>query len=377
MAPGFDGIYLDVLYGDYDWSPGNIEGNPVYADATPAMPKLLSGIVAYVQAKSLPQFYLLGSNPMFIAEANPSSLKGLSAIFLDGLYYNVDVLNSYSGYWAQEYSSLARIYTDSGLPVLGSDYPPTGDLAADFRAFAYYTAYGWLPTVNPEPAVLTANSAVMSTGPFMFMANPANPTVAAVKNVVNFLSGGLSANAVLSGGNEGDYFIGGPGTNTITGGSGNDTIYAHPANAALKGILDIQISATLENGVCPSATVLINGSVALPATPITADFTQYQTQDFQFDLSTIGTLSSLEVEGSNISYTDASSFNNLYVVSISVNGALVSFNNGILPIQQCCQQRHEGAVELWGNGQFFGGRTAGCLAVTFKQQRQSSMAAAE
>jgi len=37
IADGFDGIFIDVLTADEEWSTGNPENNPVYADATSAL----------------------------------------------------------------------------------------------------------------------------------------------------------------------------------------------------------------------------------------------------------------------------------------------------------------------------------------------------
>ena len=67
---------------------GNIEGNPVYANAVPAMETLLSDIRNCVNT-TYPgkSFYLMGNNPQEIAVANPASLKNLDAIFNETAYY--------------------------------------------------------------------------------------------------------------------------------------------------------------------------------------------------------------------------------------------------------------------------------------------------
>lgn len=325
IAQGYDGIFLDAAYGDYDWSPNNVFGNPVYVDATPAMAKLLSDVIAYVKSKNLSKFYLIASNPYGVAESNPSALNGLDGFFFDGLYYAVGTVDVYNGYSAQQFASVAGIYDATGLPVFGVDYPPTGNTAADLQAFAYFTSRGWIPSVNPE----SQSPAVLTTGPFEFMATPSNPVVAGAPAFVNFLSGGLVAAATLIGGGQGDYFIGGPGTNTIKGGAGNDVIYAHPANAALEGILDIQLSAIDKNSTPPDVTVIVNGTVAVSQLPVTADQTQWQTQDLQIDLSKYGAVTSLEIEAENMSYVNANMFNSLYLESISLNAAAIPISLGL------------------------------------------------
>ena len=88
------------------------------------------------------------------------------------------------------------------------------------------------------------NSEILSTGPFILMATPSNLTVTGYMNYVKYISGGQTTSAALIGWDQGDYFIGGPGHNTIKAGAGSDTIYAHPKEAAYKNKIVIHLSST-------------------------------------------------------------------------------------------------------------------------------------
>jgi len=146
---------------------------------------------------------------------------------------------------------------------------------------------------------------------------------------VNFLSGGLVSAAVLIGGDQGDYFIGGPGTNTIKGGAGNDTIYAHPANAALKDTLDIQAASSITNGVTSTLTVIVNGKLALSQVPVTADQSTWETQDIRVDLSSYGNISSLVIRADNASCCSGGQGNTLFVQSISLNAVDIPLSESV------------------------------------------------
>jgi hypothetical protein len=50
IAQGYDGIFLDVLNGDYEWSDGTPEGNPVYSGAVQAMATLVTDIRNYINS---------------------------------------------------------------------------------------------------------------------------------------------------------------------------------------------------------------------------------------------------------------------------------------------------------------------------------------
>jgi hypothetical protein len=333
IANGYDGAFLDVLGGDYEWSAGNDLGNPVYANATGAMATLLADIRAHIVTKHPGlRFYLIGNNPYGIAQTFPADLANLDAVLNEVAYYGQDPNNgavaSYIGTSHARFVSsvLAPIYAAAGLPVFGVDYPtPLSDPTADFLGFNLYSSLGWVPSVTTP----FQSDAIFSTGPFMFMATPSNSTATGAPGFVNFLSGGLSPNATLIGGNQGDYFLGGPGQNTILGGAGDDTIYAHPADSDLKGVLDVQVNETSSNGLKATVTVLINGRIAIPPTSVTADANQGQTQDLRVNLAEYAPVSSLEIEGNNITYADSSSFNNLYVTSILLDGAPLSFTDGV------------------------------------------------
>lgn len=229
---GFDGIYLDVANGASEWLPGNAEGNTPVSTPTLAMTNLLADIRAHVNGLNLDHpFYIVAGNP------DPSALASVDGIINDGLYFHDAMVNGQlvsvasSGQLAAQ---VAAAYNASGLPVLGHDYSATGNLAQEFQSFAAYAAQGWVPSVSNLADTLGG----LSSGPVMFVAVATNPTVRGVENAVNFLSGGTTDNVALIAGDQGDYLMGGPGANTIAGGAGNDTIYAHPASTLLADAQD-------------------------------------------------------------------------------------------------------------------------------------------
>jgi uncharacterized protein (TIGR01370 family) len=332
VTEGYDGIFLDVLDGDTEWSIGNIEGNPVYPNAVGAMTTLLSDIRNYI-SKTYPgkSFYLIGNNPTEIASANPGALRNLDAIFNEVAFYRQIPANghvaAYIGTADASYTATATapLYAAAGVPVFGNDYPtPLSDMAACFMSFSYYNSLGWIPSVvTPDHS-----TNIFSTGPFMFMATPANPTVFGSPNYVNFISGGMGTKATLIGGNQGDYFIGGPGQNAITAGAGNDTIYAHPVSAGEKGKLIIDFSSTLKGiATIPSVSVAVNGGVTVPSTPITAA-NGTSTQTFITDATSYGSISSVVITVTNTSFIDQSNFSNIEINDIIYNGVAINLASG-------------------------------------------------
>jgi hypothetical protein len=335
IAEGYDGIFLDVLNGDTQWMADNVEGNPVYAGATQAMATLITDIRNYVNRKNLGRpFYLMGNSPQNVALQYPFALKSLDIIFNESVFYaqptNDGTTSVYQGTGFTEFmnSKLKSPWEASGATILGNDYPlPLGDPTADLQGFAFYSSLGWPASINT--AVQTAK--ILGSGPFMFTARTARSTVTGSKSFTNFISGGLVANATLTGGDKGDYFIGGPGQNTITGGAGNDTIYAHPANVLSKDLLDIQFNTNGQNPSHPATvTVLINGQTAVSNLAVTANSNTsgYTNQDVQINTSQYGPLQSLEIIADGIYHTSSSSFNNVIVAGLSFEGVAVDLNGG-------------------------------------------------
>jgi cysteinyl-tRNA synthetase len=335
IAQGYDGIFLDVLNGDDEWSQGNFTGNPVYPDATKAMATLIADIHNYVATKNIGRpFYLMGNGPKNVALKYPSVLKNFDILFNEEVYYALDLNDgTKSDYQGSTYASFfsstyVPVWQTSGATILGNDYPsPLADPNADIQSIAYYGSLGWPGSINS--AVQSAH--VLTTGPYMFTARPARPVVMGSKNIVNFISGGSVTNATLTGGDKGDYFIGGPGQNTITGGAGNDTIYAHPANVLNRDLLDIQFNTNGQNPNHPATvTVLVNGQTAVSNLAITANSNTsgYTNQDVQINTSQYGPLQSLEIVADGIYHTSSSSFNNVIVASLSFEGQALDLNGG-------------------------------------------------
>jgi uncharacterized protein (TIGR01370 family) len=334
VANGFDGIFLDVLTADDEWSAGNIEKNPVYSNAVPALANLLSDVRNYANTKySGKTFYLMGNNPQNIAIANAASLKNLDAIFNEVAYYVQSPTNGtvsvYQGDATANYitSTLYPLYETAGVPIFGNDYPtPLSDASADILSFDLYSSLGWVPSVTTP----LQTDGIFSTGPFMFMATSTNSTVTGYPDFVNFLSGGTAASATLVGGNQGDYFIGGPGQNTITGGSGSETIYAHPANATEKGQLILDLSSSVKgNGTTPSVSVEVNGSQVIQSTQITAAYGT-STQRLEANVG-VGNISSVQIVVTNTSYSDSSNFSNVAINDIIYNGVNINLALGQYP----------------------------------------------
>lgn len=333
IAHGWDGVFFDTASGG-GWLDGNPYGNPVYPGATEAMATLLRDVTAYIRAKNLASpFYLIANNPEDVARHYPDALKGLDAIFVECAYYAHQSganppISEYKGLGTTQLITtvLAPIYRNLGVRVLGNDYPPLTDANAIFDSFAYYSALGWTPSVNQA----FQTPAILSTGPFLLMATPGRPLVTGAQSVRSYLSGGTVPTATLIGGAAGDYFLGGPGTNTIQGGAGDDTIYAHPANARDKDVLALSFYAHNTVGVSPRVTVMINGVKVVSDLAITAlEATGAEgqvTQDVRLNTKQYGPITSVEIAAADLSYIDANHYSNVYVSSILLHGIPISFH---------------------------------------------------
>jgi cysteinyl-tRNA synthetase len=354
IAKGYDGVFLDVLSGDSEWQTGNTLGNPVYSNATKALATLVDDIKAHIASKNIGRaFYIMGNNPQNLALQYPATLKDLDIIFNEALYYSQTpgsgFSTSYVGTSFANYlsSTLAPAYVASGAQVFGNDYPlPLTDPNTYLQSLSYYSELGWPASVNAG----TTSGTVLSTGPYLFMARPGRPSVAGLSNAVNYISGGSVPNAILIGGNRGDFFIGGPGANTITGGAGNDTIYAHPANANVKNLLDIQVVADVKGLANPSLTVLVNGKVANGPTTITATFENGQTQDIQIDTTAYGTVTSIELDATGPAYVDANHVVSVQPQKITFQGQTLSFASAQFDTNTGSQALNNGGAALLNPG---------------------------
>jgi len=163
---------------------------------------------------------------------------------------------------------------------------------------------------------------------FTRLATAGNPTADGANGYVNYLSGGVAPHATLNGGDQGSFFIGGPGQNTIKGGTGNDTIYAHPDYAGLKGKLVFSFSqAAKGTHGTPSVSISINGQNAVPATPITSVFDS-GTQIISVDVAAFASISSVAITVSNATSTDANNFVSVAIESIVIDGVNVDLATG-------------------------------------------------
>jgi serine/threonine protein kinase len=327
IGRGYDGIFLQGVYGASDWSAGNGYGNPVYADAVSAMATLLSDIRIHIK-NTYPgkTIYLAGDGPVEIAIQFPAALQNLDVIFVSCAYYCPGATSDFNGVVDSKYISttLAPLYLSTNVPVFGVDYPtPLTDPPAVFRSFEFYTSLGWIPSVNNPQQ----DSKILTSGPFMFMAVPANTAATGYKNFVNYISGGRTASATLIGGDQGDYFIGGPGQNTIIAGAGNDKIYAHPKEAAYRNKMVIRLSSTIKNGTTPSVSILVNGKVVVQSTPITVDHAK-GTQEFIIDATPYSSISSVSLIVTNTSYVDVSNYSNVEIDAIIFDGKSVDLSSG-------------------------------------------------
>jgi hypothetical protein len=160
------------------------------------------------------------------------------------------------------------------------------------------------------------------------MATPSHTTVTGYPDFVNYVSGGQTASATLIGGDQGDYFIGGPGENTIQAGAGNDTVYAHPQAAAYKGKILVRVSCTNENATTPSVSIRVNGRAVIELTPITVEYGT-GTQDFMIDAAAYVPISALSLVVTGTSYIDQNNFSNIEINDIIYDGKPLDLTAGV------------------------------------------------
>jgi hypothetical protein len=307
IADGYDGVFLDTAGGDSAWMPGNSHGNPVFPNASHDLSTLLLNLRAYVQSKGLAKpFYMMPNGPLGVAQNYPAALSAVDAIFVENVYFNstganglTSVENSPAAISFLE-SVVARVYGSAGIPVFGNDYPqPTTDRALGLRTFLLQSKLDWVPAVVDPLAMVRT----VADGPHMLRATAGNPLVTGTPGVVNYLSGGSANPALMIAGNQGDYFIGGRGANTIAGGIGNDTIYPHPQKAVLQQTAKLALgSIVVGSHPVPKVSVLLNGSVAVPPTAITA--AHPNTQELSFTVPRGTTVSSVVLQVSDANFVD-------------------------------------------------------------------------
>ena len=334
IAGGYDGVFLDSCVPD-DWMYDNGCGNPVFADAVQQLAKFVTEIHDYVASKNLSRPFYLVPNvavPTLLLQS-PSTINEFSGIFNEVLFQGgfIGSDNTFTDRMFQtdqqkNVLKLSQIAQEYGVPFFGNDYTTLKNLdyGLIFRSFEYYTSLGVVPGVVPFQAPYLA----LASGPFMAMAVASNPVVAGESQMVNFLSGGLVASATLSGGDCGDYFIGGRGINTIIGGKGNDTIYAHPASTA--PVLDLQfISGSVNPHSPPMVEVLVNGQVALAPTQITANYYSSvgaANQEIRIDIGKFGTITSVQIVGVDLYYVGPTEFSNVFLQSASYYGKQIALS---------------------------------------------------
>ena len=333
IAAGFDGVFLDVLSAYEEWSPGNIEGNPVVADAAVKLATLVQQIHDYVQSLHLSRpFYLIGNNPGGLAQMVPGVLNNLDAIFNESAYWNQSVTNGAISVptqtspenWLQ---TLSKLYV--GKTVFANDYPPLDSPSTIIPILQKYSLLGW--TAGLQKALQTPQ--ILTNGPYVLEANSSQSTISGGTQGTNYLLAGQSIDCTLVGGSQAtNYFIAGAGQNAIYCGNANDVVYMHPHSTYLTNTLELSLAGTIKGvATIPSVSILLNGSTVLSATNISAVYGQ-TTQIFDVSLSGIGPINSLEIRA-NTSYLNSTNFSNVELVSLSANGtsidpALAQYTNG-------------------------------------------------
>jgi hypothetical protein len=330
VAQGYDGIFLDVLSADSQWQSGNPYGNPPNALATAQLSTLIGNIKNYIST-TYPgkKIYLLGNNPVGLAQSYPNALTNLDGIFNESAYYvgTSQSSSTYSAANADHVAAMAGLYGAAAIPVIGNDYPPLNDPAAIARTLDFYNSLGWPPSINAP--FQTAD--IMNTGPCLWMANAAYRSITGARTCRNFIGGGLQDATTLIGGDQGDYFIGGPGQNVIQGGAGDDTIYAHPQGATHRYGLTIGYRATNRNSSNPRLTVYVNGSLVLSELALDASYDGTQASSVTIDLPENTTIQSLKLLGTNIDKIGCcypTQFSNIEVSSIAYQSRSIPLTSG-------------------------------------------------
>jgi hypothetical protein len=325
IAQGFDGVFLDSGSGDSEWAPGNSLGNPVRASRVQDLGDLLGAIHDHIVARNLGHsFYVIVNNPTSLALQTPSALAAVDAIFNES-----DYLPTQPDLRTWLFSTVAPAYAAAHKVVFGNNYQGSADVQVALPAFNDYAALGWVSSaygivdgVHPENNYTNGLNAIANY-PREYLATPANPTAIGAQSSVSLISGGVTAAATLIGGGRENYFIGGPGQNTITGGAAGDYIYAHPESAALKNVLVLELDTEVV-GVpsAPGLTVLVNGQTALTANDLRGTFGARN--HLQVNLARFGAIHSVEILGSNITAGDPSHFSNIHLESVMFEGHAVS-----------------------------------------------------
>jgi uncharacterized protein (TIGR01370 family) len=325
ITAGFDGVFLDVLTADEEWSSGNIEGNPVVADATVKLATLVQQIHDYVQSLHLSRpFYLIGNNPGGLAQKVPGVLNNLDAIFQESAYWNQSATNGAISVPAQIspenwLQTLSKLYV--GKTVFANDYPPLDSPSTIIPILQKYSSLGW--TAGLQKALQTPQ--ILTNGPYVLEANSSQSTISGGSQGTNYLLSGQDIDCTLVGGVQAkNYFIAGAGQNTIYCGNANDVIYMHPHSTYLANTLELTFASTIKGvATIPSISVLLNGTSVLSATNISAIYGQ-SSQTFEVSLSGVGQISSLQILA-NTSYSNSTNFSNVALISLSAN------NNSVDP----------------------------------------------
>lgn len=330
IAAGYDGVFLDSVT-SADWAPGNARNNSPRATALTDLANLVIDVKVYINSKRVSYpFYLVGSNPFDAAGANTTVLSSLDGFFSDSAYYGPNANGTGSTLIGTDRATYLKTLTTllKNKAVFGNDYAsPLDDTSAVLKSFELYGGLGWIPSVNNVPG----DQAVLTTGPNMFMATTGRPNIVGAKSTVNYLAGGSVNATTMIGGDKGDFFLGGPGVNFITGGAGDDTIYAHPENVATRNLIQISVVADQQgdayNLPLPSISVLINGAVALQPIQVTATLNNRKVQKINIDTTSFGQVNTIEMVGSGTNYADSNNYANLQIQSLTFQGQTLSFSN--------------------------------------------------
>jgi endo-alpha-1,4-polygalactosaminidase (GH114 family) len=334
IAANFDGIFLDLPFGD--WETNNTRNNIPHATAAEDLITLVGEMKAYIAAKNLGRpFYLVGNSPLLLSFQFPNALKAtqgitplLDAWFNEGQimeHLPTDGTKSRRTSGAERNIAYLRTHaatTLKDIPVLGNDYTVDVDLATETAQ--WYSAIGWIPSVTNGKQ----DAAVYGTGPFISIAVAAKPETSARSGYTNILAGGLVAHATMTGADKGDIFIGGKFRNTMTGGAGNDTFYAHPIDVVKKNTLTFEVAGSGRNLPVPVLTVKLNGRVVYSAAP-TVEPTTNEWNKVEIDTTRYEPVTSVEFSGTNIKSVDQNTFSNLFVRAFKHQNTTITFTGAV------------------------------------------------